>query len=149
MACEWAELVPPRAFFPLASASLSLASFGKGSKSHGRPSAIATATVSPQPNLQADEWLLEDAEARFSPHLQARRREKNERRRGRPQGPIEFRESSIVSELEQAVSEFLDKGCTRPGLPEEGAGLGGQRQARTPVTWSFGPAGPVHLLVGS
>ncbi|KAL6471548.1 hypothetical protein MHYP_G00201980 [Metynnis hypsauchen] len=128
MACEWAELVPPRAFFPLASASLSLASFSKGSKSHGLPSAIATATMSPQPNLQADEQLLED---------------------GRPQGPIEFCESSIVSELEQAVSEFLDKGCTCPGLPEEGAGLGGQRQARTPVTWSFGPAGPVHLLVGS
>ncbi|KAL7849224.1 hypothetical protein SRHO_G00208470 [Serrasalmus rhombeus] len=69
--------------------------------------------------------------------------------RGRPQGPIELCESSIVSELKQAVSEFLDKGFTLPGLPEEEAGLGGQWHARTLVTWSFGPAGPVHLLVGS
>lgn len=57
MAYEWAELVPPQAFFPFKSSSLSLTSFTKRSKSHGHPAVIAKATRSP---TEIHGQLLED-----------------------------------------------------------------------------------------
>lgn len=79
MACEWAELVPPRAFFPFKSASLSLTSCSKGSKSHGHPSVIAKATRSP---TEIHGQLLEDKIHFLSPSAKMDKK-KSERSRTR------------------------------------------------------------------